>query len=52
MAYLVMNYAFRIPGSTISAYIFSQTFCGTIAAVIILHEAIIPTKIVAVACIM
>jgi drug/metabolite transporter (DMT)-like permease len=49
-AYLFMNYAIRILGAaTTGAFIFSQPFFGTVAAILILHEAITPAKIVAAA---
>jgi drug/metabolite transporter (DMT)-like permease len=49
-AYLFMNYAIRILGAaTTGAFIFSQPFFGTVAAILILHEAITPSKIVAAA---
>jgi drug/metabolite transporter (DMT)-like permease len=52
LAYLFMNFAIRVLGAaTTGAFIFSQPFFGTVAAILILHEAITPAKIVAAACI-
>lgn len=52
LAYLFMNYSIRILGAaTTGAFIFSQPFFGTLAAILLLHEAITPAKILAAICI-
>ncbi|NDA62081.1 MAG: DMT family transporter [Chitinophagia bacterium] len=51
-AYLFMNYAIRILGAaTTGAFIFSQPFFGTAAAILILHEPLTTPKILAAVCI-